>query len=62
MSSDIALELAIAKITEIAPVRIAINFGVAYFRDDFASFVGWASYHWCQVKADAQMSSDLAAL
>ncbi|WP_420762653.1 hypothetical protein [Nostoc sp. CALU 546] len=42
LSSDIALELAIAKITEIAPVRIAINFGVAYFRDDFASFVGWA--------------------
>jgi hypothetical protein len=24
--------------------------------------VGWASRHWCQVKAEAQMSRDLAAL
>ncbi|MHC5724014.1 MAG: hypothetical protein ACYTXY_07605 [Nostoc sp.] len=24
--------------------------------------MGWASRHWCQVKADAQMSSEVAAL
>ncbi|MBN3883508.1 MAG: hypothetical protein V7K64_17185 [Nostoc sp.] len=59
MSSDIALELAIAKITKIAPVRIAINFGVAYLRDDFASFVGWASCHQCQVNVKPLVHREL---
>jgi hypothetical protein len=29
-----------------------LNLGVAYLRDDFASFVGWASCHWCQLKLE----------
>ncbi|MGJ5631932.1 hypothetical protein [Nostoc sp. CALU 1950] len=32
---------------------IVAIFGVAYLRDDFVSFVGWASCHWCQLNVKA---------
>ncbi|MEH2144418.1 hypothetical protein [Nostoc sp.] len=33
-----------------------MNYGVAYLRDDFNGFVGWAFRHWCQLKVKEQLS------